>query len=87
MSQILFSMLYDTPIYNEVAGRILRIRRILLNGNQLENIRELSSQISFAPIDYPICRLDDQAWGQHASWAREEGIFLAISVISGNAVN
>jgi hypothetical protein len=39
-----------------------RIRRSLLNENQLEVIRELSSQINLPPLDYPMHRISVAEW-------------------------
>jgi hypothetical protein len=45
------------------------IRRMLLNTNHIEMIRELASQVTLPPVYYPMIRVSDAQWTEAASAA------------------
>ena len=50
------------------------VRRMLLNNNNLEMIRELASQVPLPPLYYPIVRIKDEQWNEEARVAKLPGI-------------
>lgn len=66
---------------------MFRIRRLLLDGNQIDMIRELPAQCIIPPMDYPIKRVDEQSWQQAASLASWPAFSVDAALTNGIGLN